>query len=337
MIPNFLVTGLASCYITYQNVTNIMLMLTYFACCILCAQIVTLSSRVYEVAMTVGDNPTTDPTANPTIIPTNSPVISISSIIPTIATIPTVYPSSQPENKITTYDLSTSPSNINYNVPTSDPTTMDTVKNMSYNYNQVLDILINSTVEQTNHSNSLMKNIIVQNKITTLLKQVIDWIITSDEMSVGINKIWYYNGSMNSDCQLRNTDSNIDIDIDNTELYEFYLTWVRFDVYFADSITHDEWESELSYTIDLFSNQLAQMNYFINDTVSVYYCDSLTASDNDKNNNYASLTMLSILGTFCIMVCFIGITICACVDATVFRRNEISVKHEARCPSITEG
>ena len=140
---------------------------------------------------------------------------------------------------------------------------------------------------------------------------------------IEIVKIWVFNGSINDD----DCDNEL-ISIVNKHAYDeglYYLSWIRFNVNFVQLNDKNEWDEEWNDIIELFSHQLRQMECFINDTISIYYCqsDDTTSSPLSSSSSDSDLTMFSIIGTICIMGFFVCVAICGSVDAMFCRRNEI--------------
>ena len=212
--------------------------------------------------------------------------------------------------------LPTHPTPIPTYIPTSGPTPI-------FNSNQIIDILFNSTMTKYNATN-LEINVQLQNDFISLLEHFTDLVIKTDsnnnEILIEIFKIWAFSQTVDVD-----VDDNCNNKLENEEIDKYdqglyYLSWIRFNVNFIDSNKKDELDSEIINIINLFETQLLQMDYFVNDTVSIYYCQSDSSNSSSTHDDF---TMFSIVGTICIIGSFVGIAICASVDAMFCRRNEI--------------
>ena len=183
---------------------------------------------------------------------------------------------------------------------------------------------------QQHNATNLEKNINLQNDMINLLKQASNWFadIANDEIGMIIEKIWAYNyndnGSSqhgnNNNCSLENGTPQL-----NSEKY-YYLSWIRFDVRFVTSDNRETWKNSLKDVIYAFGNQLSETDHFINDTISIYYCqlESPDATlEPSQNQNVNNLDNFSITFTICVVSFFIIIAICGRIDAKFIRKNEI--------------
>ena len=248
--------------------------------------------------------PSYEPTRDPTIIPSKEP---------------TTIPSANP-----TGDHTIIPTIIPTMNPTADPSSsmlFSTTTSTVFNFVVVLDLLFNSTMKQHSAKN-LDTNVDLKNDIIIVLEEASNWIvqIQDSDMETNIHKIWDFNGTVNNNCQLENTNGKNDIVLAESELY--YISWIRLFVAFVNSNDRDEWKDELEDIINVFSIRLSESDYFVNDTISIAYCVIDSSSTTvDKNTN--DLELFSIIITISIIGCLMCIAIFGCIDATFCRKNEV--------------
>ena len=244
---------------------------------------------------------TQKPSMNPTTIPSNIPnsynynYTNISNSIPTTQA----------------FEPSATHTSTSFTPFTSRTTTINYFK--LFNFTQILDILFNSTLKKYNATN-LNNNIVLKSAIVSVLEQVSESKISNtidNVIAIKIQQIWLYNQSLDEDNCFGEKLEQLTSD--------HYLSWIRFYVKFVDLEKQQEWINALEEIIDLFENEISKLEYFINDTISVYYCES---SESHSGNNSISLQLYTITVTICIISLFILIGVCACTDARLFRRNE---------------
>ena len=194
--------------------------------------------------------PTEFPTTLPSDIPTMNPTQTPSS---TPSPPPSLHPSSQP---------SPQPSQEPSIEPTMSPSVATTDNLEPFNFGENLVVLLNSTTKKHNATN-LENNNTLQNEIVHLLKQSSDWVanVKNDQMTIKINQIWVYNGSIDDNCQLENAGDNHDL---------FYLSWIHFNITFINSEKQHKWGDELEYIVRDFSKRLSETsNNFSNYTIFI--------------------------------------------------------------------
>lgn len=210
-----------------------------------------------------------------------------------------------------TLSLSTSP-------PPS-PKTIAYIYNVSlFDFGQSLQILLNSTIKQHNATN-IQKNTNLQNDIIESL-QYVTYLVTgteNDEVAIKIEQIWAYNGSDDKNCQLQNSENE-----EETQLSQWrYASWMHFNITFIDSNKRDTFQDRAKFIVVPFGSYLSTLHYFVNDTISVSYCQLVTTTENDADGT--NLKDFGIIFTICIVSGFICIAICGYIDAIIFRPNEI--------------
>ena len=279
-------------------------------------------------------SPTTFPTLSPTITPTLSP--SLPSLSPTNSpslpptNVPTFFPTIPP-TLLPSLSPINSPTSLPTNAPTFSPSSDPTINYFArFNVSQTLFILFNSTMVQYNATN-LGNNVRLQSNFTSLLQEQSQSNIgnnnnnnhNNDEkpiIVIEIEKIWGYNGTSISDnCELKNSIDNI---INNEYSVKYYLSWIRFEVKFINLDKKEDWLEEIDFIMRIFEDELEELEYFINDTISVNYCYVTidTADDNENTNN--SLQSFSMISIVCIVSVFIFIALFGFIDSTFVRRNE---------------
>ena len=242
---------------------------------------------------------TQKPSMNPTTIPSNIPnnfnynYSNISNLIPTTQ----VFEPSETPTSFTPF--------------TSRTTTVNYFQ--LFNLTSILDILFNSTLKKYNATN-LNNNIVLKSDIARVLEQVSESKISNtidNVIAINIQQIWAYNQSLDVDncfgAKLEQLTS------------DHYLSWIRLYVKFIDLDKQEEWINALEEIIDVFDNEISKLEYFINDTISIYYCES---AESHSGNNSINLQLYTIIVTICIISLFLLIGFCACADARMFRRNE---------------
>ena len=244
--------------------------------------------------------PTTIPTI-PTYIPTDVPTVSSSAPSASPSSSPIVPPSSSPSGTSSsspsaspssspTDTPSSSPSPSPIGLPSSFPSTSPSIAPslspsssptidyyfdlFTHSYN--LDVLFSSTSSQHN-TTSLKSNEISQNDMIDQFEESSYSAITNQKnriLETKINKIWTYNGNVSDGCQLKNISG------DNVNNYQsitrddetVYLSWIRFEVKFKNKDIKNDWKTSLQTILRFFRNDLSKNSYFINDTISIYYC-----------------------------------------------------------------
>ena len=271
------------------------------------------------------------PTASPTTIPTYIPTTPTS--VP--STSPTASPSTAPSPSASPSALpSASPTVAPSLTPSSSPTIDYYFHLFNYSYN--LDVLFGSTLSQYN-TTSLKNNENLQNDMIDQFEESSYSAITNQRnrvLETKINKIWTYHGNnVNDSCQLKNISGDtvdtykpVDHKID-------YLSWLRFEFKFKNNDIKDDWETHLEYIMRLFRNDLSRNSHFINDTISVYYCQLTNASatstnENDvqstsKTNENEYLDRLSLNVTISVLSGLFLLSLFGLIDSKLFRRNEI--------------
>ena len=267
------------------------------------------------------DNPTS---ASPSSSPSASP-----SVLPSIA--PSLTPSSPPSSTPSS-PPSGSPSVLPRVAPSLSPSSSPTIDYYFYlfNHSYSLDLLFGSTKSKHN-TTSLKRNEILQTDMIDEFEESSYSAITNQKtriLETKIKKIWTYNGNnVNDSCQLKNISG------DNVNKYEsisgddetLYLSWIRFEVKFKSQDIKSDWETSLQTIIRFFRSDLSKHSYFINDTISIYYCQltnvlsdeiTITIKENDPFVVFSVIVPIVVLSLFCLLSLF------GFIDS-IFRRNEI--------------
>lgn len=285
------------------------------------------------------DNPTDNPTENPTIIPTTLIPTNAPSILPTA--IPSVYPSLSPPAEPTSRPktsnyISNEPTSEPSRHPSSDPSvypspiatlipTINYYELFNVSTCMILDILLNSTIKQHNATN-LENNINLQNDIVESLEYLshLNAGIEYNQIAINLSKIWQYNDNISGNCELTSTDNDKDIAIGHGLNGLLYASWIRFKVKFVSLDKRDEWENKLDSIIDPLERLLSETKYFINSTISIYYCQVVfkDSTDGDDSSEQVSIP-ITIIFTIGVMTFFVIVAIFGCIDAKLCRHNEI--------------
>ena len=166
----------------------------------------------------------------------------------------------------------------------------------------------------------LQNNTNLQEEIITSLEYMsfLNAGIDDDEILIKIRHIWAYNGSVDDDCQLQQSDFQVD---GSALSHVLFGSWISFYIEFINVNKQDNWKNNLGSIIDAFNNELSKLEFFINDTISISYCQDIL--DDTTNKSDHNLEILALICTICLAGTFGAIGICGCVDATFIRRNEI--------------
>ena len=225
---------------------------------------------------------------------------------------PACYPTSDPTTS------APSPPSIS---PTNSPTTINYFDR--FNITQILVILFNSTMAQHN-ATGLANDVFLQNNLTSLLQQRSQSGIGNNQNNnkdnpmivIEIEKIWAYNASISDNCELKYSIDKVN----NEYSKSYYLSWIRFEVKFLNLDTKVDWLQEIDFVMRIFEEELAELEYFINDTISVNYCNVDTVDKNEITNS--SLQSFSMISTICVLSVFFCISLFGYIDSTFVRRNE---------------